>query len=59
ANEREAITAAFRDLRSGDLLVIGVEAIDEALACVQAHLDGTHVPTASRTTASEAAITAS
>jgi cyanophycin synthetase len=59
ANEREAITAAFRDLRSGDLLVIGVEAIEEALACVQSHLDGSRIPTAPRTTASEAAITGS
>jgi cyanophycin synthetase len=39
ASEREAIATGFRDLRAGDLLVIGVEAIDEALACVQSHLE--------------------
>jgi cyanophycin synthetase len=44
--EQQAINEAFRDLRPGDLLVIGVEAVDEALACVRAHLDGADTPPA-------------
>ena len=32
------MATGFRDLRPGDLLVLGVEAIEEALACVQTHL---------------------
>ncbi|MFO0929342.1 MAG: cyanophycin synthetase [Gemmataceae bacterium] len=37
-SEREAIAAAFHDLRSGDLLVVNVEAIDAALSWVEGHL---------------------
>jgi cyanophycin synthetase len=39
AEEREAIAVAFRDLRPGDLLVIGVEAIEQAVGWVRAHLE--------------------
>lgn len=37
--ELAALKAALTELRPGDLLVLGVEAIEEALAFVQAHLD--------------------
>jgi cyanophycin synthetase len=39
ADERTAIAAAFRDLQPGELLVIGVDAIEEALGWVRAHLE--------------------
>ena len=35
--ERPAIEAALADLRSGDLLVIGVESIEETLAFLASH----------------------
>ncbi|MBI1915875.1 MAG: cyanophycin synthetase [Planctomycetes bacterium] len=54
ASEREAIATGFRDLRPGDLLVVGVEAIEEALACVQAHLDGTTLSTVPPSPSAEA-----
>jgi cyanophycin synthetase len=38
SNEYAAIEAAFDDLQPGDLLVIGVDAIDQALAFVQSRL---------------------
>jgi len=38
AQEQEAIAAAFRDLKPGDLLVIGVEAIEQALRWVRSHI---------------------
>jgi cyanophycin synthetase len=44
--ELAAIESALTDLRPGDLLVIGVDSIDEALACVQAHLQNRSEPEA-------------
>jgi cyanophycin synthetase len=38
--EQTAIAAALDDLRAGDLLVIGVDSIEESLAFVQARLEG-------------------
>ena len=43
--EQEAIAEVFRDLRPGDLVVIGVEAIEQGLRWVRSHL-GTPVPLA-------------
>ncbi len=40
--ELAAIETALADLRPGDLLVIGVDSIEEALAHVQGHLQGTN-----------------
>lgn len=37
--EREAIATAFRDLQPDDLLVIGVEAIEDAVAWVRSHVE--------------------
>jgi cyanophycin synthetase len=39
--EREALEMALHSLRPGELLVIGVEAIEDSLAFVQAHLSAT------------------
>jgi cyanophycin synthetase len=39
AGEEEAIAGAFRDLGPGDLLVIGVDAIEDGLRWVRSHLD--------------------
>ncbi len=44
--ELAAIEAALADLRSGDLLVIGVDSIEEALAFVQARLQNPSEPEA-------------
>jgi cyanophycin synthetase len=44
AGERLAIETALTALQPGDLLVIGVEAIEESLAFVQARLEGTADP---------------
>mgnify|MGYP001294805166 CR=1 FL=1 len=40
-SERAALEAALADLQPGDLLVLGVESIEEALAFVQSHLGQT------------------
>jgi cyanophycin synthetase len=39
ADERAAIATAFRDLQPGELLVIGADAIEQALRWVRAHLE--------------------
>ena len=36
-SERAAIETALADLRSGDLLVLGVDAVEESLAVIEAH----------------------
>jgi len=38
-DHRAAMEAALADLQPGDLLVLGVESIEEALAFVQSHLN--------------------
>ncbi|MGH7224118.1 MAG: glutamate ligase domain-containing protein [Gemmataceae bacterium] len=45
--ELAAIEAALADLQAGDLLVLGVEAIEEALAFVASRLEGRSVPSCS------------
>ena len=38
ASERAAIETALADLHSDELLVLGIESIEDTLALVQAHL---------------------